>query len=223
MPLTLCCLQGFDNCRYWLASSCASRSLHSLFLKFFPFGKENPKRLSAWQHENTPHWYLNQSCWGRLLNLITSSKGWGCEWQVNSCRELAKIADKCFLIGRMIKHLLVTENTEGWVSPGDFLLREDQEVLISSALCHHFLPTLSLTWFRKDGDIAECCPAHSLLLRRWMETGRSSMAGVYCTLEDIWHFCELGKQQRIKITSLIKLPWKTDCINNVSYPLHSIL
>lgn len=172
--------------------------------------------LPTWKHTA----YFSQSCWDRLLNLITSSKGWGCEWQVNSCSELAKIADKCFLIERMIKHLLLTEDLEGWVSPGDFLHHEDQEVLISSALCHHFLPASSLTRLRKD--FAGGCPvaAPSLLLRRWIETGRSGMAEVYCTLENIWHFCELGKQQRTKITSHSSLGKLTAL--TTSYPSHSI-
>jgi len=47
------------------------------------------------------------------------------------------------------------------------------------------------------------------------------MDEVYCTLENIGHFCELGKQQRMKITSHTQLPWKSDCINNMTYPLHS--
>lgn len=110
----------------WLMQASAG-TLHSLFSKPFSFEKKTQSTcLLTWKHTT----YLNQSCWGRLLNLITSSKGWEYEWQVNSCSELAKIAGKCFLIGRMIKHLLVTEELEEWVSPGVFLHYKDQEELI---------------------------------------------------------------------------------------------
>lgn len=47
------------------------------------------------------------------------------------------------------------------------------------------------------------------------------MDKVYCTLENIRHFCELGKNQRTKITSCTQLPWEVSCANNTMYPLHS--